>query len=94
MHQRIPENSWQLYLQTVERASHNISEILEGKPMGPLLNQFIHLIVFQQGICAARWVNNNVDLLRRLNSIQSFTKGEFDEISAEIRRSVDKLLKI
>lgn len=90
----IPENSWQLYLNTVAQASSNIDAILDGKPMGPLLNQFLHIMIFQQGVCAARWVNNNTDLVRRLNAVQSFTKEEFDELAGEVRRSVERLVKV
>ena len=87
----IPQNSWELYLDTVSKANDSIAQILAGQPMGPLLNQFIHVLVFQQGICAARWINNNADLVRRLNSIQSFTKDEFDELAVLVKASVDKL---
>jgi hypothetical protein len=93
MQNQIPENSWRLYLDTVNQATDNIAEILCGKPMGPLLNQFLHTLAFQQGICVARWVNNNKELIRKLNDIQSFTKDEFDEIASEIRRSVERLVK-
>lgn len=91
---RIPEDSWKLYLDTVNKADSVIDEILGGKPMGSLLSQFLHLLAFQQGVCIARWVNNNKDLVRRLNAIRSFTKEEFDEIASEVRRSVEKLLTI
>ena len=94
MHRQIPENSWQLYLETVKKATKNMDEILAGGPMGPLLNQFLHLLAFQQGVCVARWINNNRDLVRRLNGIQSFTKEEFDQIASEVRRSVEKLVKL
>ena len=94
MQNRIPENSWQLYLETVKKATENIDENLAGRPMGPLLSQFLHLLAFQQGVCVARWVNNNRGVVRRLNEIQSFTKEEFDEIASEVRRSVEKLVKL
>jgi hypothetical protein len=94
MNQNIPENSWQLYLETVAKATASINRILAGKPMGPLLNQFLHIMIFQQGICVARWVNNNKDLVNRLNEIQSYTREEFDQIAGEVRGSVDKLVKI
>jgi hypothetical protein len=94
MQSQIPEDSWQLYLATVKQATGIIEEILGGRPMGPLLSQFLHLLAFGQGICVARWVNNNRDLVRRLNGIQSFTKEEFEEIAAEVRRSVEKLVKL
>lgn len=91
MSYKAPENSWQLYLDTVSKADTALNEILDGKPMGPLLNQFLYILVFQQGVSAARWVNNNIDLVRRLNAVQSFTKDEFDQIAAEVRSSVEKL---
>ncbi len=94
MQNQIPENSWQLYLETVKQATQNIQEILSDRPMGPLLNQFLHMLAFQQGIGLARWVNHNKELVRRINEIQSFTKEEFEEIAAEVRRSVEKLLRI
>ncbi|HBZ01832.1 MAG TPA: hypothetical protein DEO84_10985 [candidate division Zixibacteria bacterium] len=92
--QSIPENSWQLYLDTVNKAAENISKIVGGKPMGPLLSQFLYTLAFQQGVCIARWVNNNKDLVRRLNAIQAFTKDEFDEIAGEVKASVEKMVKI
>ncbi|OGC91703.1 MAG: hypothetical protein A2W25_06885 [candidate division Zixibacteria bacterium RBG_16_53_22] len=91
MRDQIPVDSWQLYLETVKKATKNIDEILAGRPMGPLLSQFLHLLAFQQGVCVARWVNNNRDLVGRLNEIQSFTKEEFDQIASEVRRSVEKM---
>jgi hypothetical protein len=91
---QMPENSWKLYLETVEKADAAIGEIVDDRPMGPLLNQFLHLLAFQQGVCLARWVNQNKDLVRRLNSIQSFTKEEFDEIAAEVKKSVAKLVRL
>ena len=94
MSNQIPENSWQLYLETIKKASENIEDVLEGKPMGPLLSQFLHVLAFGQGVCVARWVNNNIDLVRRLNEIQSFTKDEFEEISIDVRSSVEKLVKL
>jgi hypothetical protein len=93
MPHQIPENAWQLYLETVNQADIKLREILNGKPMGPLLNQFLHILIFQQGICASRWINNNKDLIRRLNAVQSFTKDEFEELAAEVRKSVEKLVK-
>jgi hypothetical protein len=45
-------------------------------------------------VCIARWVNNNKDLVRRLNAIQAFTKEEFDEIAGEVKASVEKLVKV
>lgn len=90
----LPENSWEIYLGTVEKSKAVLDEILGGRPMGPLLNQFIHLLVFQQGICVARWIVNNPDLVRRLNEIQSYTREEFDEIAVLIKNSVDDLIKV
>jgi len=94
MNYRLPKNSWELYLESVEKASAALSEILGGRPLGPLLNQFIHILVFQQGICAARWVNNNMELVRRLNAVQSFTKEEFEMLASEVRISIEKLGKL
>jgi len=88
---QVPENSWQLYLETVEKATANINEILDGKPMGSLLNQFLYSMVFHHGVCVARWVNNNRDLAVRLNAIMSFTKEEFERLSREVQDSVEKL---
>ena len=92
--QSIPENSWQLYLDTVNKATENITNIIGDKPMGPLLSQFLYTLAFQQGVCIARWVNNNKDLVSRLNAIQAFTKEEFDEIAGEVKTSVEKLLRV
>jgi hypothetical protein len=94
VNQKIPENGWVVYLDAVETASKNISEITGDKPMGPLLSQFLYTLAFQQGVCIARWVNNNKDLIRRLNAIQAFTKEEFDEIAGEVKASVAKMTKI
>jgi hypothetical protein len=93
VNQKIPENGWQLYLDAVEKASKIINEIVGDKPMGPLLSQFLYTLAFQQGISIARWVNNNKELVRRLNAIQAFTREEFDEIAGEIKASVEKMLK-
>jgi hypothetical protein len=90
----IPRDSWQLYLETVKQASTNIENILLGRPMGPLLSQFLHVLAFQQGICIARWVNNNPDLIRRLNAVQSFTKEEFNVLADEVRLSVERMVKL
>jgi hypothetical protein len=90
----IPENSWQSYLDTVKKATENITEIVGDKPMGPLLSQFLYTLAFQQGVCIARWVNNNKDLVRRLNAIQAFTKEEFEEIAGEVKASIVKMMKI
>jgi hypothetical protein len=94
MQSQIPENAWQLYLDTVSKASGNIENVLGGKEMGPLLNQFLHLLCFRQGVCVARWVNQNKDLVARLNNIQSFTKEEFEEIAGEVKRSVERMVKL
>jgi len=87
----LPDNSWDIYLDTVAKADSIIKEIMGDQPTGPLLNQFIHILAFQQGVCLARWITNNPDLIRRLNSIQSYTKEEFDEIAGLIKSSVEKL---
>ena len=94
MNNRIPENSWQLYLDTVNKAAENVTEITGDKPMELLLSQFLYTLTFQQGVCIARWVNNNRDLVRRMNAIRAFTKEEFDEIAVEVKASVEKMLKI
>lgn len=90
----LPENSWKLYLDTVEKANIALAKILDGKPMGPLLNQFIHVLTFQQGVCAARWIINNRELIVQLNAVQSFTKDEFEALSEEVKTSVNKLVRI
>jgi len=87
----LPDNSWDIYLDTVDKANKIIIQTIGNEPIGPLLNQFIHILAFQQGICLARWVVNNPELIKRLNSIQSYTKEEFDEIAALIKSSVEKL---
>ena len=87
----IPENSWRLYLELVAKADKELTGILNGKPMGPLLNQFIHTLLFKQGICIARWINNNRELVAHLNEIQSFTKEEFDRLTDDIKLSVENL---
>jgi hypothetical protein len=38
MTDRIPQNSWVLYLDTVDKATADIKEVLDGKPMGQLLS--------------------------------------------------------
>ena len=87
----LPENSWILYRETVEKADNALKIILNNNPMGPLLNQFIHMLVFQQGICAARWIINNRELVIRINAVNSFTKNEFDELASEVKASVSRL---
>jgi hypothetical protein len=90
----LPENSWILYREVVDKADKALYGILDNKPMGPLLNQFIHMLVFQQGISVARWIVNNQDLVGRLNAVQSFTKDEFEILAAEVKESVAKLMRI
>jgi hypothetical protein len=90
----LPENSWILYREVVDKADRALGGILDNKPMGPLLNQFIHMLVFQQGISVARWIVNNQDLVSRLNAVQSFTKDEFEILAAEVKESVAKLMKL
>jgi hypothetical protein len=89
--EQVPENSWRLYLEIVRNATATIDAILDGKPMGSLLNQFIYTLVFHHGVCVARWINNNKDLVIRLNAIMSFTKEEFEQLSREVQDSVEKL---
>ena len=91
MSRQLPQNSWELYRETVSKADGILREIMDNKPIGPLLNQFVHILAFQQGISVARWINNNVELARRLNGVQSFTKEEFDELAALVKNSVEKL---
>jgi hypothetical protein len=87
----VPGNSWILYKQLVDKADSVLKKTLDGKPMGPLLNQFIHLLVFRQGICVSRWIINNQELVTRLNDFQSFTREEFESLAAEVKSSVEKL---
>jgi hypothetical protein len=94
MNPKNPDNSWELYLDIVKKATSIINKILDNKPMGPLLTQFMHIMIFQQGISVARWVNNNEDLVRRLNAIQTFTKEEFEQIASEVKASTEKMVKI
>ncbi len=91
MDYQLPKDSWQLFLNTVKKADSAVNEILDGKPMGPLLNQFLHMMVWEQGVEVARWILNNKDLVRRLNQIQSFTKEEFEPLAAEVKKSVERL---
>ena len=91
MDYQIPKDSWQLFLETVKKADSAMNEILDDHPMGPLLNQFLHMVVWEQGVEVARWVLNNKDLVRRLNKIQSFTKEEFEPLAAEVKKSVERL---
>ncbi len=88
----LPDNSWEIYLDSVEKARAIMDEILEGKPIGPLLNQFVPILAFQQGICLSRWIVNNPELVQRLNEIQSYTKEEFEEVAELVRESVDRLI--
>lgn len=88
----LPDNSWEIYIDTVDKAKMVMDEILGGKPIGPLLNQFIHILAFQQGVCLARWIVNNPELVQRLNEIQSYTKEEFEEIAELVKQSVERLI--
>jgi len=91
MTEKIPQNNWQLYLDSVSKASTIIDEVLAGQPMGPFLNEIIYTLVFHEGVSAAKWINNNKALVERLNSIMSYTKDEMVQIREELRESVENL---
>ena len=91
MNNQIASDAWGSYLKIVEDSREAIDKIMTGKPMGLLLNQYIHALVWHKGVCIARWIIENKDLVRKLNNIKRFSDEEFSLISREVSISINKL---
>lgn len=88
----VPKNAWESYRGHFIKADKAIRQLLGDKEMGQWLDTVIHNMIWHEGDCVVRWVNENHDLIKKLNSIKEFE--EFKSLQSELNISVRKLNKI
>ena len=88
-----PANSWANYKALVKEADETLAEILNGKSLNSNLNGIIHSLVCEKGLSPARWILENKELIKWLNSIKSPTTDELAMLKNRVETSIKKLAK-
>ena len=89
MEKKYAENSWESYKALVKKAD----KVLDGKPVNANLNGIIHSLIWHRGLCPARWILENVDLIKRLSSREKPSVDDLALLKVEIESSIRKLTK-
>ena len=84
-------NSWESFRNFYNKADKAIQDILQGEPMGVWLDKVIHELIWHDGVCVVRWIDENKELVSKISKIAN---GEdFEKLLPEIRLSVMRLSK-
>lgn len=88
----VPRNAWESYLSHFIKADKAIRQLLGNAEMGQWLDTVIHNMIWHEGDCVVRWVNENPDLVRKLNSITEIE--EYKSLQSELDISVLSLNRL
>ena len=88
----LPNNSWESFQPQINDAIKNMKEILSDKPMGMWLDKVLHNMIWHEGDCVIRWINENKELAAKINAAKN--GDEFSILRDELDLSVRKLNKL